>query len=247
MRIQGVDDGVKSTKQQDYEEAVLNAKRQAIERAGVIIKCTTRVENLMLQKEYIGEKSKAVLLPGYQILDIGYLENRTYSIILIGKIKTVVSKGEADIDGFFGTKWGMSVSQVKEALPFLFTDPRVTINASPPGIRTHLAAMKTDRFFNCMMEESYTFRFLAGELYAVQYLELNPPILSQEKGLLDPFCNAVVLNHFNLEVDSLYKKHGSPARNEEYKKIWVLSSTAISITFGRLSDTAWFSLEYEKR
>jgi len=37
VQIKGVDDGVKTTKQQDYKEAVLFAKREAIESAGVKI------------------------------------------------------------------------------------------------------------------------------------------------------------------------------------------------------------------
>ena len=48
VTIKGVDDGVKSTKQQDYKEAVLFAKRQAIERAGVEIKALTSVNNLIV-------------------------------------------------------------------------------------------------------------------------------------------------------------------------------------------------------
>ena len=38
VQIKGVDDGAKTTKQRDYKEAVLFAKREAIERAGVKIK-----------------------------------------------------------------------------------------------------------------------------------------------------------------------------------------------------------------
>ncbi len=44
VHIKGVDDGVKTTKQQDYKEAVLFAKREAIERAGVKIKSMTTVK-----------------------------------------------------------------------------------------------------------------------------------------------------------------------------------------------------------
>lgn len=37
VQIKGLDDGVKTSKQQDYREAVLFAKREAIERAGVSV------------------------------------------------------------------------------------------------------------------------------------------------------------------------------------------------------------------
>ena len=87
VHIQGFDDGIRSTKQRDYEEAVLVAKRRAIEKAGITIQSKTTVKNLMLEKDHIEAQSDTVLLPGYQILDVGYLENGSYSIILIGKTK----------------------------------------------------------------------------------------------------------------------------------------------------------------
>jgi len=204
VRIQGFDDGVKSTKQQDYEEAVLFAKRQAIERAGVTIKSKTTVENLMLQKDYIEAQSEAVLLPGYQILDIGYLENGTYSVILIGKIKTLDTKGEADADGYILAKWGMSISQVKEAFNILFTDPSVTINTNPSGNTTSLAATtagKTLFFTNCMVGEMFVFYFMNDKLYKTNYMAQNPPFSSKEKGLIDPSCGGVILHLFTVNGD----------------------------------------------
>lgn len=47
-QIKGVDDGIKTSKQQDYKEAVLFAKREAIERAGVRIKSITTVKDFVL-------------------------------------------------------------------------------------------------------------------------------------------------------------------------------------------------------
>jgi hypothetical protein len=69
VTVVGFDDGVKSSRQKDYEEAVLSAKAKAIE-----------------------SKPGAVLLPGYQIVDIGYLESGKYSVMLIGKIETQDTK-----------------------------------------------------------------------------------------------------------------------------------------------------------
>jgi len=48
IQIKGIDDGIKTTKQQDYKESVLFAKRQAIERAGVKISSKSTVKNLIL-------------------------------------------------------------------------------------------------------------------------------------------------------------------------------------------------------
>ena len=89
VHIKGVDDGVKTRKQQDYKEAVLFAKREAIERAGVKIKAITTVKDLVLNSDYIESKAEAVLLPGYNILDMGYSADGTYQVVLVGKVKTV--------------------------------------------------------------------------------------------------------------------------------------------------------------
>ena len=88
-QIKGVDDGIKTSKQQDYKEAVLFAKREAIERAGVRIKSFTTVKDFVLNSDYIESKAEAVLLPGYNIVDIGYTEDGTYQVVLIGKIAVV--------------------------------------------------------------------------------------------------------------------------------------------------------------
>ncbi len=88
VHIKGFDDGVKTTKQKDYKEASLFAKREAIERAGVKIESITRVKDLVLMEDYIEAKAAAVLMPGYKIIDIGYNEVGTYVIVLIGRIKT---------------------------------------------------------------------------------------------------------------------------------------------------------------
>lgn len=87
VSIKGIDDGVKTTKQQDYKEAVMNAKLQAIEQAGASIESITRVENFQLKYDVIESKSNAILLPGFQIIDIGYVADGTYQVVLVGKIK----------------------------------------------------------------------------------------------------------------------------------------------------------------
>ena len=89
VHIKGVDDGLKTTKQQDYKESVLFAKREAIERAGVKIKSMTTVKDLVVNSDYIESKAEAVLLPGYNILDMGYSADGTYQVVLVGKVKTV--------------------------------------------------------------------------------------------------------------------------------------------------------------
>lgn len=88
VNIKGIDDGTKTNRQQDYREAVMNAKLQAIEQAGASIESITKVENFELKYDAIEAKSKAILLPGFQIIDIGYIADGTYQIVLFGKIQT---------------------------------------------------------------------------------------------------------------------------------------------------------------
>jgi hypothetical protein len=99
VQIKGVDDGKKTTKQLDYMEALLDAKLKAIERAGVEIQSITKVENFQLKYDLVESKAKAVLLPGFQVEDMGYQIDGTYQVVLAGKIqvgelgKTKKSKG----------------------------------------------------------------------------------------------------------------------------------------------------------
>ena len=88
-QIKGVDDGARTTTQRDYKEAVLFAKREAIERAGVKIKSMITIKDMVLYSDYIESKAEAVLLPGYNILDMGYSADGTYQVVLVGKVKTV--------------------------------------------------------------------------------------------------------------------------------------------------------------
>jgi hypothetical protein len=87
VNIKGVDDGIKTSRQQDYREAVMNAKLQAIEQSGASIESITKVVNFQLKYDAIESKSSAILLPGFQIIDIGYVADGTYQVVLIGKIQ----------------------------------------------------------------------------------------------------------------------------------------------------------------
>ena len=87
VQIKGVDDGIKNSRQQDYKEAVLFAKREAIERAGVKVKSKSMIKNYVLYEDYIESEAEAVLLPGYQIMDMGYSADGVYQVVLIGKVR----------------------------------------------------------------------------------------------------------------------------------------------------------------
>lgn len=84
--IKGIDDGKKTSKQQDYKEAVINAKLQAIERAGVEVQSITKMENFQLKSEIVESKAKALIMPDFQIIDIGYQTDGTYQVVFSGKV-----------------------------------------------------------------------------------------------------------------------------------------------------------------
>lgn len=89
VTIKGLDDGKKTTRQQDYREAVLDAKRQAIEQAGVKVTSRSTVVNARLSEDFIESQAEAVLLPGFQVIDIGYTADGTYQVVLSGKVQMV--------------------------------------------------------------------------------------------------------------------------------------------------------------
>ncbi len=98
--IKGMDDGIKTSRDRDYAEAVMNAKLQAIERAGVSVKSMTKVENFQLKYDMVESKAAAILLPGFQVIDMGYQKDGTYQVVLSGKVQTVKSIPEE------GSLWG---------------------------------------------------------------------------------------------------------------------------------------------
>ncbi|HUI93654.1 MAG TPA: hypothetical protein VLX68_15510 [Chitinivibrionales bacterium] len=87
ISVKGISDNHKDGAQKDRMEAILDAKRQACEKAGITISAKTTVENFKLVYDYVESQAKAVLLPGFQVIDVGYMEDGTYAVVLIGKIK----------------------------------------------------------------------------------------------------------------------------------------------------------------
>jgi len=87
VHIKGVDDGIRTSIQQDYKEAVLFAKLEAIERAGVKMQSKSIMKNFVLYDDYIESEAEGVLLPGYTIVDMGYSNDGVYQVVLIGKVK----------------------------------------------------------------------------------------------------------------------------------------------------------------
>jgi sulfatase modifying factor 1 len=102
--VQGISDGVKNTKQIDRDEAIMDAKLKAIERSGVDITSVTTVENFQLKKDWIESKAKASILPGFQIVEVGYANDGLYHVVLSCKV-TTTSKLPQTNDNPAGIEW----------------------------------------------------------------------------------------------------------------------------------------------
>ena len=92
--IKGVYSGAKTDRQTAYALALMNAKLQAIERAGTEVASLTQVENFTLKYDLVESRARAVVLPGFQVLDIGYQLDGTYLVVLAGKVRVGEEKGK---------------------------------------------------------------------------------------------------------------------------------------------------------
>jgi len=93
--VKGISDNTRNGAQKDRQEAILDAKRQACEKAGLKIEAKTTVENFQTVYDFIESKAAAVLLPGFQVIDNGYGEDGTYTVVLAGKIRTVITESKS--------------------------------------------------------------------------------------------------------------------------------------------------------
>ncbi|MDA3838235.1 MAG: hypothetical protein PF574_04555 [Candidatus Delongbacteria bacterium] len=92
VAVKGISDNKNNGEQKDRQEAIIDAKRQALEKAGLKLKSTTKVENYQTTYDYIETKAETVLMPGFQIIDNGYGSDGTYSVVLVGKVKSNVEE-----------------------------------------------------------------------------------------------------------------------------------------------------------
>jgi hypothetical protein len=89
IMVKGISDAQNDGAQKDRMEAIMDAKLQACEKAGVAINAKTTVENFQTVYDLVESKSEAVLLPGYQLMDVGYTADGTFQVVLSGKIKII--------------------------------------------------------------------------------------------------------------------------------------------------------------
>ena len=96
--VKGISDNNRDGAQKDRQEAIMDAKRQACEKAGVKIKANTTVENFQTVYDYVESQAAAVLLPGFQVIDNGYAEDGTYTVVLAGKIRTSITESKSSAE-----------------------------------------------------------------------------------------------------------------------------------------------------
>lgn len=117
--VKGISDNTRDGAQKDRQEAIMDAKRQACEKAGVKIKANTTVENFQTVYDYVESQAAAVLLPGFQIIDNGYAEDGTYTVVLAGKIRTSIAESKSNSE-FTIIVWLKDDSQaIKDAYDYI--------------------------------------------------------------------------------------------------------------------------------
>ncbi len=87
ITVKGISDQQNDGAQQDRLEAIMDAKRQACEKAGLFIESRTTLENFQVVYDLVETQAATVLLPGFQLVEIGYVQDGTYQVVLSGKIK----------------------------------------------------------------------------------------------------------------------------------------------------------------
>jgi hypothetical protein len=90
FKVIGYSFGKKKNLRDDYNEALVDAKIKAIERAGIKVDSITRVENFELKSDMVEAQSKGTIEPGYEIIELGYDESGVYKILMIGKVRARV-------------------------------------------------------------------------------------------------------------------------------------------------------------
>jgi hypothetical protein len=87
ITVKGISNQQNDGAQQDRLEAIVDAKKQACEKAGLRIEAKTTVENFKVVQDLVESQAATILLPGFQLIDVGYVQDGTYQVVLSGKIK----------------------------------------------------------------------------------------------------------------------------------------------------------------
>jgi hypothetical protein len=85
--VKGLSDDQNDGKQRDKREAEIDAWRQAIEKAGLLIRSTTLMENFTVMSDSVESLAKGLILPDWDLMDVGYDEDGVYVVVITGKIR----------------------------------------------------------------------------------------------------------------------------------------------------------------
>ncbi len=97
VKVVGLSDQANDGIQQDRKEAILDAKRQACEQAGIKISSQTSLQDMQVFEEKVDSEAESVLLPGYEVVELGYKEDGcTFQVVLIGQVKAVAETAAAE-------------------------------------------------------------------------------------------------------------------------------------------------------
>ncbi len=169
VAIKGLDDGRKTTRQQDYREALLDAKRQAIEQAGVKVTSKSTVVNARLQEDFIESQAEAVLLPGFQVIDIGYAADGTYQVVLSGKVQVLAPERAEARPGVLALVmdlYSIPISFQLDGKPLDANKPFLAIGAAADSqaVKTYASLRDLKKQYNNLLHHFvYLFRLPAGK------------------------------------------------------------------------------------
>ena len=177
--VRGISDANRDGAQKDRQEAILDAKRQACERAGLKIETTTTVENFQTVYDYVETQAESVLLPGFQIIDNGYGEDGTYSVVLLGKVQTAGDEASAEAASFHLIIWlrenGEAMEESYQLLDRLYrwlemARGEFTLDGIPlEELEDNLVAVaRSDSLFGIQRYYAYTYRLPTGTTQYIQ-------------------------------------------------------------------------------
>ncbi|UCH09128.1 MAG: hypothetical protein JSU61_07735 [Fidelibacterota bacterium] len=183
--VRGISDPTRDGAQKDRQEAILDAQRQACERAGLKIESATTVENFQTVYDYVETQAESVLLPGFQIIDNGYGEDGTYSVVLLGKVQTTRDESGAETAIFNIIVWfsedGGTLDESYQMLDRLYqwleaARGELTLDGIPiESLEDHLEEVsKTDSLYGAQRYYAFKYRLPTGTAQYIQRTSDRP-------------------------------------------------------------------------
>jgi hypothetical protein len=164
--VKGISDNSRDGAQKDRQEAIMDAKRQACEKAGLKIEAKTTVENFQTVYDYVESQAAAILLPGFQVIDNGYGEDGTYTVVLVGKVRTGTAPS-GDLSQFTVIIWFKDNEDVSKDMYYYIDKLYDWLNMIHGKILVNDKSL--DTFENRLIQISKCDSTLYGDRYAIAY------------------------------------------------------------------------------